>query len=336
MARIITVLATSAALAVAALVTPALVGSAAEWVVDAQVAGYSGALLYLDRGQIWRLDLQTQQRSQLVQSPDSGYITHVAHSMDHGHIVYATTHVTPEYWIADTEIVVAGADGSDPRVVVHEDRKSFAATWPAWNNDGTRIAYTLANTIDATQRSMEVDLTTGRQEVVIEGGSAATISPDGKAIVYDYWSGSRWTIWSRDRASGQDRQLVAENWFIDSDVPLFAPDGSSLLFVAAGAGPTRAGHPLPTWLGAITSLLAPVAEAHQIPDPFDLWSMRPDGSAVARLAPIRNVQAFPTWSPDGRFVATWGLDGLQIVDAASGAVQLLSVQPNVAPISWSY
>jgi Tol biopolymer transport system component len=82
--------------------------------------------------------------------------------------------------------------------------------------------------------------TTGQQELVIEGGSAATLSPDGQTIVHDYWTGSRWTIWSRDRSTGTDTQLVAENWFIDSDVPLFAPDGSRVLFVAPASGRRRA------------------------------------------------------------------------------------------------
>jgi Tol biopolymer transport system component len=129
---------------------------------------------------------------------------------------------------------------------------------------------------------------------------------------------------------------VAENWFIDSDVPLFAPDGSRVLFVAAGLGPQQGQVGLIALLAMLGSELVPIAEAHQIPDPFDLWSMRPDGSGLSRVAPIRNVQAYPAWSPDSRFVATWGMDGLQVVDATTGGVQLLSIDPNIAPISWGF
>lgn len=64
--------------------------------------------------------------------------------------------------------------------------------------------------------------------------------------------------------------------------------------------------------------------------------VRPDGSGLKRVAALSNEQPYVAWSPDGRHVAVWGGIGLQIVDAASGAVRLLRNPVGTGPISWGY
>jgi Tol biopolymer transport system component len=109
---------------------------------------------------------------------------------------------------------------------------------------------------------------------------------------------------------------VPEAWFNDSDVPTFSPDGSLLVFVAAGPGPIQGG--LSGVLGRLGDLLPGVAEAHDLPDPFDLWTISPAGTGIRRLALLGNIQPYLAWSPDGRYIAAWGSGGLQIVDTAAG------------------
>jgi hypothetical protein len=60
--RFIIILLISAALAGGTLVWPALVAAAPGWVAQGQVAGYSGGLLYIDRGQIARGSARSRRR----------------------------------------------------------------------------------------------------------------------------------------------------------------------------------------------------------------------------------------------------------------------------------
>jgi hypothetical protein len=62
-----------------------------------------------------------------------------------------------------SRLVVADADGGDPRVLVEGDRINF----PRWSPDGTRIAYTDVG------GTYVVDVATGETSLVAEGGGAA-------------------------------------------------------------------------------------------------------------------------------------------------------------------
>ncbi len=63
---------------------------------------------------------------------------------------------------ASSRLMVANADGSDPRVLVQGDQIDF----PRWSPDGTRIAYTDGGRTDV------VDVATGETSVAAEGGGA--------------------------------------------------------------------------------------------------------------------------------------------------------------------
>jgi len=241
--------------------------------------------------------------------------------------------LTATFQVASSDIVVANADGSDPHSLVHEEGTRSVVGWPAWSGDGTRLAYDVTGLVDASHRIEEVDLVSGARSLVIGSGSQPVLSPDGRWLVYTDRGFVAWSIWSLDRTTSGNAKVVPEEWFKDSDVPSFSPDGTMLVFVAAGAGPSQGG--LIQTLGVLGEVFAGVAEAHDLADPFDLWAISPDGADLRRLAALRNVQPYLAWSPDGRYLAAWGASGLQLLDtAAANAFRLVLNEPGAGGISW--
>ena len=299
------------------------------------VTPYSGTILYLSRGDIWQIDLATEQ-PRLFLDPGPGLVTHVAHSPDRSQLAYSVLHLSPTYQVLASEIVLATSEGTGSRTVVREDRPRLSVSWPAWSGDAATLAYMVNNLVDGTQRVEQVDLGSLSRSLVVEGASSPTASADGRWMAYAQQVGRRWSIWSMDRSTGQRTQLVSEAWFEDADVPSFSPDSSIVSFVAVGDGPP-AGAGLSSLVARVVAGLAPSAEAHDIEGAvFDLWGVRPDGSGLRRVAALANEQPYVAWSPDGRHVAVWGGIGLQIVDAASGALRVLRNPVGTGPISWGY
>lgn len=76
------------------------------------------------------------------------------------------------YW-ASSRLMIANADGSDPRVLVQGDRIEF----PRWSPDGTKIAYTASDGIHV------VDVAAGETSLVSTGDRADWFDEDTLVIV---------------------------------------------------------------------------------------------------------------------------------------------------------
>jgi hypothetical protein len=76
------------------------------------------------------------------------------------------------YW-SSTRLMVADADGSDPRVLVEGDQIER----PRWSPDGTRIAYSDSDGIHV------VDVSTGEASLVAEGGTSDWFGDDTLVVV---------------------------------------------------------------------------------------------------------------------------------------------------------
>ncbi|MCP1469914.1 Tol biopolymer transport system component/imidazolonepropionase-like amidohydrolase [Sphingobium sp. OAS761] len=131
---------------------------------------------------------------------------------------------------------------------------------------------------------------------VHEGTSmAVSASPDGKWLAVDI-QGSLWII---PAAGGKAKRIT--DYFNDARQPVWAPDGSSLLYFAYRDGG------------------------------YDLWSIRPDGSDMHKITEGAYDDREPVYSPDGKTIAfssdRSGNYDIWTMDVATGALKQISSNP---------
>jgi hypothetical protein len=59
-------------------------------------------------------------------------------------------------------------------------------------------------------------------------------------------------------------------------------------------------------------LAVPVAEPHG--EPWNVWTVRPDGTDLRRIGWLQEDEPLVTWSPDGRWLGVLGAGGLWLLD----------------------
>jgi TolB protein len=194
------------------------------------------------------------------------------------------------------QLIVADADGANPRTVL-ESR--FPLMSPSWSPDGQWLAYV---SFETKHSAVYVQLvrTGERRQVSARAGvnGAPAWSPDGKKLALTLGgSGGNPDIYVLD-LSTQDLTRITDDPAIDTE-PEWAPDGRSLYFTS-----DRAGSP----------------QIYQI--------SAQSGAHPKRITFGSNYNARPRISPDGSQLAMVTLDNgnyrIAIQDLAHGAVRVLS------------
>ncbi|MGH8207580.1 MAG: Tol-Pal system beta propeller repeat protein TolB [Steroidobacteraceae bacterium] len=193
-------------------------------------------------------------------------------------------------------LVIADADGENPRVILESGQPIMS---PSWSADGRWIAYvSFENRLSAVYVQR---VSTGERRLVSARAGvngAPAFSPDGKRLVLTLsGSGGNLDIWLLDLDTQQLTRLT-DDPAVDTE-PAWSPDGTSIYFTS-----DRAGGP-------------------QI---YRLDVANP--SRIQRITFGSSYDARPAVSPDGKRVAFVTLDGknyrIAVQDLASGTVTILS------------
>lgn len=171
---------------------------------------------------------------------------------------------TPQF-----SLVVADADGSNPRVLASSSQPLMT---PAWSPDGGRLAY--VGYENDRSAIFIVDLASGAKRVVAEergiNGSPAW-APDGNHLAATLSLGHNPDIYLIDLANGGRRRLTSDA-AIETETT-WSPDGRTLAFTSDRSGVPR------------------------------VYTMSADGGAAHPLPAIGKQSANPCYSPDGRSLA---------------------------------
>lgn len=202
----------------------------------------------------------------------------------------------------DPEIYVMDADGSHPvRLTYAPGRDAH----PCFSPDDRTIVFQSprANGRDTNIYRMDADGSLVVQLTNLKGFAGVPVySPDGKRIAFqwretsDFEDRAKWKIGVMD-AAGRNLHFITQGDANDQ-VPNWSRDGRRLIFYSDRIGKNQ------------------------------IYTMRPDGSDVGRLAVTAFDDNAASWSPDGRQIAfTSDRDGnaeIYVMDADGGHVRRLT------------
>jgi Tol biopolymer transport system component len=252
------------------------------------------------------------------------------------------------------DIRVVNLDGKNAHVAAAPPDTKSAFSLPAWSLDGTEIWFT-SSSVSSNAQFDEVDRVSvagGTPSRMISGARAAVASPDGKKIAFlrlDY-STFRSSLWLAQADGSNPRQLMDDQVFVSIQGPRFSPDSQSIAFAASGVPQkqlpvgqgSRGGNIGYAWSQAAPAKSCLVrflftcwlntASAHGLP--WDLWLVNLDGTKFERLTQVGADSPYPTWSPDGKFVAFMDFTGMYVVNRQTKEGYLVSMNGGHGALDW--
>ncbi|MEP6590086.1 MAG: hypothetical protein ABJC19_02780 [Gemmatimonadota bacterium] len=258
----------------------------------------------------------------------------------------------------DTGIWRIDIDGQNP---VRVSRATGLVLSPAWNPDGTRIAYTEIR--DNVGALVIQSLATGARVTVptaVSGiNNAAAFSPDGSKIVFGRVAEEGTDLYEADVARMCcAHKLTTNGKYAANLTPSYSPDGRRIAFMS-----TRAGSPQIYGMdadGTDQAVLVPFDGGETGSSYAPDWS--PDGSTIAfgrDAAGGRQIFTYqigsgrpsrqrtssgrqnedPSWAPDSRHLVfrsnRTGRDQLWVVDLETGASRQIPTPGGARLPSWS-
>jgi len=198
-----------------------------------------GAYAYVsyDGSLRWQ-DAKTGDVRILVKNDSGGYAQNPAFSPDGTEIAYSYSTYTKD-GLVQSQIRVMRTDGTQDHVVISPADVKLFVDLPAWSPDGKEIYYTeLIPTGNSNQRS-EIDAVPangGKAITVLPNGFDATISPDGKRIVFQKVDFTTYaaSLWVANINGSSAKELIDAYIFAAIFGARFAPDEKNIVFAESG------------------------------------------------------------------------------------------------------
>lgn len=294
----------------------------------------TGQFVYIEfDGNLWIQDARGGNARILMNSDKGTYPNSPAISPDGQQVAFAASVIESDQSMREG-IQVIYVDGTDRRVLARPDDAAFSYGDPAWSPDGQQIYFTRSSPTFSNGQAAEVDRisVTGGSRVEVIDGVEASVSPDGKEIVFQRLDPNRYTpsLWIADIDGSNAKQLMENGTFAAIYGMRFSPDSQSIVFAASGSpnkklpgiqadenrmnlpGSGRSGHGGSCAISLLLACLVETAEAHG--PPWDLWLVNLDGTQFQRLTNIGSDSPVPAWSHDGKSIAFFDANGLHLLD----------------------
>jgi eukaryotic-like serine/threonine-protein kinase len=211
---------------------------------------------------------------------------------------------------------LVAAGGGQPQRLTSD---SAVDSEPAWTSDGRYVIFSSQR--EGTRALWRIAASGGRPERITFGTGPEghpSVSSDGARLVYSTYSDD-YDVVVVDRASGRSERIGSQLY--DAS-PVFAPDGSALVFTSSrrgglydlwiqpltGAGGAAAPRQLTEMPGTVsTPAYSPdgrwVAFKRELPAGREVWVVPAQGGLPIRVSDGKGRDMQPAWSPDATQLA---------------------------------
>ena len=209
-----------------------------------------------------------------------------------------------------SDIVLLDLGGGGSRTILTHEQDNVFYAGPVFDPSGRylyfgRRAGVVQNGASVTDDGLErLDLQSNARTRILQDAADATLSPDGRTLVFAHLvKGQVDTLWTANADGSQARPLFAvKDRFLYLQTPRFTPSGACRI-VFSGAGRT-------TSRGSAGN-----RQAH-LGIPSELYLVPCDGSKVETVGQTID-DVTPAWSPDATKIAYVVGGGLYVLDVAT-------------------
>jgi Tol biopolymer transport system component len=291
-------------------------------------------------------------RTPIVCSPGStSYLGYPTFAPDGRELAYVLSTVpTGQGQDWGDDIYTANVDGSNARLLLRHDAPGVHVDSLTWAPDGSALIFGYFRAVydsrgqftSAIYQVRGIPLAGGSPTTLVDKASQASVSWDGKQIVYVSYPSPDYTVSALGIANvdGSGAHAILGNLagFQSYLAPHLSPDGRQLVFAAVG-GPVG-GAPAPKAANGLGGLLrrlgARLAAPHARADgsPYEVWVVNLDGSGLHPVANLREDLPFPLWSASGKQILFLGAGALYLASADGSEVKQIDKGVAHAQIDW--